>query len=176
MVLNIRIAGTEFSLKNKAFEIYIQGCYRKCAGCHNPDTQPFDGGKLVNMSDFVDEQYDKIKPYIDDGLVKNIYISGGDLLCQDEEKAKEFSCLISNKFHPPLRTWLFTGAGDDEPIPNWVWDYYDIVKCGRYRADLRNQEGTFPASKNQKLLFNSYVDQDIIDGINFKGEKIRYGD
>lgn len=173
MTVNIRIAGTEFSLKNKSFEIYIQGCYRKCPGCHNPGTQPFTGGRLVNIYDYIAEQYYKIEPYIDNGLVKNIYISGGDLLCQEEEKAIEFSSLISFWFHPPLHTWLFTGA-DENRIPSWVWNYYDIVKCGAYREDMRNPEGAFPASSNQKLLFNKYVDQDIINNIDFKGEKI-YG-
>lgn len=172
MILNIRIAGTEFSLKNKSFEIYVQGCYRKCAGCHNPDTQLFNGGKLVEMHQYLAEQYYKIEPFIDCGLIKNIYVSGGDLLCQEEEIARDFSSLISFWFHPPLLTWLFTGAGEDEPLPEWVWDDYDIVKCGRYREDLRNPEGTFPASSNQKLMFNKYLDKDIVDSINFKGEKI----
>ena len=171
MTLNIRIAGTDFSLKYKSFEIYVQGCYRKCAGCHNPDAQPFNGGKLVDISQYVAEQYYKVEPFIDGGLIKNIYISGGDLLCQKEDVAIEFSSLISFWFHPPLITWLFTGAGDDEPIPEWIWDYYDIVKCGRYREDLRQPEGTFPASTNQRLLFNRYIDKEVIDSIDFKGEK-----
>ena len=173
MTLNIRIAGTEFSLKNKSFEIYVQGCYRRCPGCHNPDTQPFIGGKSVFIPEYITNQYYKVKPYIESGLVKNIYISGGDLLCQEEDKAIEFSSLISFWFPPPVNTWLFTGA-EEEEIPKWVWDYYDIVKCGKYKEELRNPNGTFPASSNQKLLFNKYAEQGLIDSIDFKGEK-KYG-
>ena len=168
----IRIAGTEFSLKNKSFEIYIQGCYRKCPGCHNPGTQPFNGGKLVDIHEFIAEQYHKIEPFIKEGLIKNIYISGGDLLCYDDETASEFSAVVSFFFEYPIHIWLFTGAGDEEIIPTWVWNYYDIVKCGRYRQDLRNPEGTFPASSNQKLIFNRWIDKDLSDSIKFKGEKL----
>ena len=168
--MSIRIAGTEFSLKNKSFEIYIQGCYRKCPGCHNPDTQPFDGGKLVDVPQFIAEQYFKVEPFIDDGLIKNIYISGGDLLCQDEDDAIELSSHITFWFPPPTYIWLFTGAEEND-IPEWVWDYYDIVKCGTYRQDLLNPEGTFPASRNQKLLFNRNISKSIMNNVDFKGEK-----
>ena len=153
MALNIRIAGTEFSLKYKSFEFYVQGCYRRCPGCHNPDAQLFNGGKEVDLEKFLIEQYNKIQPFVKQGLIENIYVSGGDLLCLDEEVAKTFSLGVSTLFHPPLCIWLFTGA-DEEEIPKWAWDYYDIIKCGTYREDLRNPEGTFPASSNQKLLLN----------------------
>ena len=50
--MDIKIAGTEFSLQRKAFEIYVQGCYRNCVGCHNPETQPFSGGTLVDIDKY----------------------------------------------------------------------------------------------------------------------------
>ena len=168
--VNLHIAGTEYSLKNKSYEIYIQGCFHNCRGCHNPETHDFEGGKEITNAKFLEEQRKKVDKF--PTLIDNIYISGGDLLCQDEEVARDFSSLISFWFHPPLLTWLFTGAGEDEPLPEWVFDYYDIVKCGRYREDLRNPEGTFPASSNQKLMFNKYLDKDIVDSVDFKGEKI----
>lgn len=149
--LKIRIAGTEFSLKYKSFEIYVQGCYRKCAGCHNPDTQPFDGGKEVEAVDLCMDIMKKIQPF--GKLVQNIYVSGGDILCQKEEVAKTVSGLISYFFAGKYNIWLFTGA-DEEDLPSWVWSCYDVVKCGSYDKNNLNPKGTFPASKNQKLLFN----------------------
>lgn len=167
----IRIAGTEFSLKNKSFEIYMQGCYRKCAGCHNPDTQPFDGGKKVDLVEFCAEIKKRIEPF--DNLIENIYITGGDLLCQDESIAKEISEFICYYFSSVYKIWLFTGAKEID-LPEWVWIYYDVVKCGRYDENKLNPKGSFPASKNQKLLFNGYYKEeleDLFNKTNFMGVK-----
>lgn len=170
--MRIRIAGTEFSIKNKSFEIYVQGCYRGCFGCHNPETQPFEGGKSVDIHDFLKEQYDRTSLFTD--LVQNVYVSGGDLLCQNGSVAEEFSRELCN-FWVDKYKWLFTGA-DPDKIPDWVWDYYDIVKAGTYMAGLK-QEG-FPASANQVLIFSStpnvFTAGEMLDkfnSIDFKGEK-----
>lgn len=171
--MRIRIAGTEFSIKNKAFEIYVQGCYRGCSGCHNPETQPFDVGETLDIHDFIKEQAERTDLFPD--LVQNIYVSGGDLLCQNGSIAEEFSREVDNYWSDKFK-WLFTGC-DPDKIPEWVWNYYDIVKAGEYMEGLR-QEGCFPASSNQVLIFNSNplvftADRmlDKFNNIEFKGEK-----
>lgn len=169
--MKIRIAGTEYSLKNKSFEIYVQGCYRKCPGCHNPDTQPFDGGKEVDAAEFCKEILEKIKPF--GNLIRNIYISGGDLLCQRGYNAYIFSELFSYYFSSKYKIWLFTGSNEMD-LPSWVWKFYDVVKCGSFDKNNLNPEGSFPASKNQKLLFNEkYRDEleDLFNDTEFIGEK-----
>jgi len=158
--MRIRIAGTEFSIKNKSFEIYVQGCNRACSGCHNPEAQPFDGGTSVDIHDFLKEQYERTSLFPD--LVYNIYVSGGDLLCQTRSIAEEFSREVNN-FWSDKYKWLFTGC-DAKDLPDWVWDYYDIIKTGRYMAGLR-QEGKFPASSNQELIFNSNPTAFVADGM-----------
>lgn len=168
--MNIRIAGTEFSLKNKSFEIYIQGCWRGCPGCHNPGTHSFIAGELVNITQYVDKIANRIYPFKE--LIKNIYISGGDLLCYGQDVAEDFSNHIKYSFHPSYKIWLFTGAGTEDAIPDWIWYYYDVVKSGMYKENLRNPEGTFPASSNQILIFNDWCSKDFFDSVDFKGEKI----
>lgn len=174
MPVKIRIAGTEYSLKNKSFEIYVQGCYRKCPGCHNPDTQPFDGGKEVDAAEFCKEILEKIKPF--GNLIQNIYVTGGDILCQKDSVAKTFSSLVSYLFASNYTIWLFTGA-EEKDLPYWVWDCYDVIKCGSFDKDNLNPEGTFPASKNQKLFFNKdYREtnprlEDLFNDTEFVGEK-----
>ncbi len=171
--MKIRIAGTEYSLNNQSYEIYVQGCYRNCNGCHNPDTHNFCGGKEYDIQDFIEETYHKIKPFIEIGMIKNLYVSGGDLLCQEQEVAERFSDSLDFWFGSLVRLWLFTGAGEDESIPDWVWEHYDVVKMGMYREDLRNPDGTFPASSNQKLIGNSSkMTKEEFDDIQFEGEKI----
>ena len=147
----IRIAGTEFSLKRRAYEIFIQGCNRKCPGCHNPTTHSFESGKVVDIQDFFKDLAKKLEPFIKAGLIQKIFVSGGDLMCWDKDTIQAFGNELTKYFYE-LELWLFTGA-EEEELPNWIWWYFNIIKVGRYREDLRNPEGTFPASSNQKLLF-----------------------
>jgi len=144
--LEIRIAGTEYSLKYKSYEIYIQGCNRGCVGCHNPEAQPFNGGELVYMPTYFAEQEFKVKEF--GNLVERVYITGGDLLCQPREKAIMCSKIARSCFRDK-ELWLFTGASKGD-IPREILSYYDVIKCGDYQEKLK-QEG-FPASRNQELI------------------------
>ena len=179
--MNIKIAGTEFSLAHKSFEIYVQGCYRNCNGCHNPETQSFGGGRDVDIDKFIQECVGRVEQF--DSIVDNIYVTGGDLLCYTDEIAETFSVDVYLAWYNKYK-WLFTGA-DEKDIPSWVWEYYDIVKCGAYDENLRQADGVFPASSNQKLLFNKDrldkpqlygVSPDALESkfktIKFEGEKI----
>lgn len=148
----IRISGTEFSLGRRAFEIYVQGCFRGCKGCHNPETQPSSGGEEVDIREFLREQKKKTDEFGD--LVQNIYVTGGDLLCHTRDLVDEFSKEVAETWPDKIR-WLFTGDKYND-IRDVVWLYYDIVKCGPYLQHRRLPEGVFPASDNQELVFNRF--------------------
>lgn len=146
--MQIRIAGTEYSLKYHSYEIYVQGCYRNCPDCHNPETQNFGGGTEVDVNKFLIAQKSKVQSF--NSLVSNIYITGGDLLCLPEEVALEFAKQVNKIFHDKV-VWLFTGADD---VPDSIKELFDVVKSGSYKKELR-QDGCFPASSNQKLGWNT---------------------
>lgn len=170
---SIRISGTEVSLKNKSYEVYIQGCNRNCHGCHNPETHDFSGGEEVNIHDFLSKAKENIS-LVGEGIIDNIYVSGGDLLCQNPVTAICFSHELKNLFHDKT-LWLFTGEKENG-IPEWVWSYYDVVKCGPFVQSKLQRDDTgavmFPASKNQKLILNKTVPEQVGYKIadNFKGE------
>ena len=145
----VYIAGTEYSPTYKSFEIYVQGCSRHCADCHNPETWEFMKPETqVDAQEFLAQQ--KVKTDKFDNMIKRVYITGGDILCSPVW-AERFSCMARTMW-PTKELWLFTGA-EQEDIPGWVWKYYDVVKCGPYDKTKR-QENLFPASSNQKLIFN----------------------
>lgn len=161
--MDIRIAGTEYSLHNKSFEIYIQGCTRHCPGCHNPETQPLNGGEVVDIDQWLSKQAQKVYKFND--LVDRIFISGGDLLCLPYKEAQHFTHTLCRVFaDKPI--WLFTGAREEDVEP-WVFNFYDVVKCGEY--DQTQKQDGFPASKNQKLIINKQT-MFHIDTLDFKGE------
>lgn len=152
--MDIRIAGTEYSLNNFSYEIYMQGCDRHCEGCHNPQTWDFRGGKLVDVDDFLKDTAKRLRPFIISGMVENIYITGGDLLCCKTLKSELFSAAVCNLFWM-LNVWLFTGE-EERDLPQWVFQYYDVIKAGKFDITKLNPKGTFPASSNQVLLFNEH--------------------
>lgn len=143
--MDIYVAGTEVSVERKSFEIYVQGCNRHCKGCHNPETWDFHKGTLVNWEEYLTGIKKKLETF---PFISDIYISGGDLLCLPAPVAEDASRIARDLFQN-YTLWLFTGC-QEEALPSWVYQYYDVIKCGPYREDLK-QEG-FPASSNQKIL------------------------
>lgn len=166
----IRIAGTEFSLKFKSFEIYVQGCDRHCPGCHNPESQCFDGGVEEDIDLFLARQARKVEAF--DSFVDKIYVTGGDILTLPDVFLAEYFCRKVRMKWPDKEVWLFTGA-EPKDLPKWVWKYFNVIKTGRYKQEFK-QEG-FPATSNQKLLFNSKLlkqsEVEEFNNIKFRGEK-----
>lgn len=61
------------------FVVFVQGCPMRCAYCHNPDTQPMDGGTLMDP-EYIIEQYKRNEPfYKREG---GITVTGGEPLMQ----------------------------------------------------------------------------------------------
>ena len=44
------------------FVLFLQGCLFNCLYCHNPDTIPLEGGKLLD-SEAILQQVLQVKPY-----------------------------------------------------------------------------------------------------------------
>jgi anaerobic ribonucleoside-triphosphate reductase activating protein len=134
-----------------AVEIYISGCYHNCPGCHNPEMQNYDYGKPFNYKTLY-EELNNNQDWFD-----IVSILGGDLLCQINDEAKDFSQWLKLQFKDK-KLWLFTGKDFEEIEENYKWcfDIFDVIKTGRYMKNLESDDKL--ASFNQKLLYK---------GINF---------
>ena len=53
------------------YSVFVQGCSHKCPGCHNPQSQPHQGGVERTLDEIVDE-------IESNGLVHNVTLSGGE--------------------------------------------------------------------------------------------------
>ena len=77
--MNIRIAGivpeSITDGEGIRFAIFMQGCLRKCKGCHNPSTHDLDGGKVVDTSELIEQ----IK---NNPLLAGITLTGGEPFLQ----------------------------------------------------------------------------------------------
>ena len=139
----IRIIGSEINLRHSALEVYVSGCIRDCPGCHNPEAQAFGNG--MRWDKWLTANRYKLAT----GTFRNVWILGGDLLCQpDPAEVEEF-----------LRSLRHIMPEDRESVPSSVLRHIDWLKTGPYVRDLPEKSVALPdgtdlalASENQELF------------------------
>lgn len=146
----MNILGTQYTLKHKAFEIYVAGCNGSphCKGCHNPESWDFDMGDKMD-SDYLFLLQNKIQSFNE--LIENIMIFGGEPLDQDKEELIQLLKWLS-QFNK--KVWIFTRYNLDE-VSSDIKNYCDYLKCGKYEENLcvnnNIQYGITLATSNQHI-------------------------
>lgn len=147
-MLEIRIAGivpeSYVDGDGIRFAIFMQGCFRNCRGCHNPETHAIDGGKIFDTAEIIAEI--KKNP-----LLTGITLSGGEPLLQIAP-ALELAKAAKNL---GLNVWLYTGYKFEEIPKNAdeLLKFVDVVVDGEYIEELRNLDLAFRGSENQRIIY-----------------------
>lgn len=129
--------------------IFTQGCTHHCAGCHNPDSHPMDGGK--------DWTLDEIEAkFTNNPLLDGITLTGGDPFMQPAGCAE-----LARRAHAKgLNVWAYTGytyeqlqelATNNRDIADLV-DQCDVLVDGRFILAERSLDLVFTGSRNQRLI------------------------
>jgi organic radical activating enzyme len=142
----MNIAGTEYSLQTKSFDIFVSGCNRDCLGCFNPEAQDFNYGEPLDNNRFA-EIMTKIT---DNDLIENIRIMGGDLLEQPNDEAYGFIYSLFWTMPKHKKLILYTGAEFKE-IPQWCFNLFNAIKYGRYIKELHCDNPLY-GSSNQHYI------------------------
>ena len=125
------------------YAVFMQGCQRHCAGCHNPETHALDGGRLIDTQDIIADF--KRNP-----LLEGITLSGGEPLLQIDASidlaraAKNFG----------LNVWLYTGY-TFENLPAdaaTLLELVDVLIDGAFVESLRDLDLQFRGSTNQRII------------------------
>lgn len=142
--MKIRIAGIEpesiVDGEGVRFAIFMQGCLRRCKGCHNLEAQALNGGRFVDTSEI-------ISALRQNPLLDGITLTGGEPFLQIDavneiaRGAKELG----------LSVWCYTGFTYDEVQPHWL-KYIDVLVDGAYIENLRDLELQFRGSSNQQII------------------------
>ncbi len=80
------------------YAVFVQGCSHHCPGCHNPESQPAEGGMLTRLSDLLAD----IEA---NGLVHDVTLSGGEPFEQPEACA----ALAAELKRRGYGIWCYTG-------------------------------------------------------------------
>ena len=149
--MEIRIAGTVNDSivdgPGYRYTIFTQGCPHHCPGCHNPETHPFDGGKIVDTQTIIDQ-------FCENPLLDGITLSGGDPFCQPEE------CLVLAQAarESRLTVWAYTGytwealLKENDPARMALLQAIDVLVDGPFILAQRSLELKFCGSRNQRLI------------------------
>ena len=127
--------------------VFVQGCPRRCPGCHNPATQPFDSGREIDTSDIISRM-------LANGLLTGVTFSGGEPFCQPRPLAEIAKAAHGNG----LDVWAYTGntleelqAKNDGDI-NDLLANVDVLVDGDYREAERDLTLKFRGSRNQRAI------------------------
>lgn len=142
--MRIRIAGIEpesvVDGEGIRFAIFMQGCLRRCKGCHNPEAQALSGGRFIDTDEI-------ITAVQKNPLLDGITLTGGEPFLQIDavnEIARRTKDL-------GLSVWCYTGFTYDEIQPHWL-KYIDVLVDGAYIENLRDLELQFRGSSNQRII------------------------
>lgn len=129
------------------FSVFLQGCHRRCPGCHNPEAQPFDGGREIDTEDILRQM--ETNP-----LLAGITFSGGEPFCQPAP----LLALAKAVHTKGLTVWSYTGntleelqsSGDRAVYA--LLDEVDVLVDGEYMEAQRDLTLKFRGSRNQRVI------------------------
>ena len=129
--------------------IWFQGCPHKCLGCHNPDSQDFNGGQIVEIEEV-------IKTIQNLTFQDGITFSGGEPFAQPEALA----LLAREAKRLEFNTWAYTGytfeqlliLAQTRPAIIEALKNIDVLVDGKFDLQEKSLNLKFRGSKNQRII------------------------
>lgn len=127
------------------YVIFTQGCPFRCKGCHNPQSQPLNGGMDVSLRLLYDE-------FFSNPLVTGVTFSGGEPFIQSRPLSI-FSKFLKEKGY---NLWSYSGFTFDKLVSDAsryeLLKYLDVVVDGPFIMSQRSLDIDFRGSKNQRII------------------------
>ena len=126
------------------FAIFMQGCLRRCEGCHNPNTHKLTDGTLADTNELLRRVESRRK------ILSGITLTGGEPLLQFDAALD----LASGAKSLGLNVWLYTGYRYEEltPAADALLNHVDVLVDGEFILAKRDLELPFRGSSNQRLI------------------------
>ncbi len=131
------------------FTVFAQGCPRRCPGCHNPQTWPFEGGFEATPEQLLAEMKK-------DPLVSGLTLSGGEPFSQPEGMAELARLARADGYHVISYTgYLYEELlelAKDRPAVMDLLRHVDVLIDGPFVQELKSYELRFRGSANQRSI------------------------
>lgn len=127
------------------YTIFTQGCPFRCKGCHNPQSQPLQGGADVALKVFYDEIH--ANP-----LISGVTFSGGEPFIQ----CRSLAVLARILRQEGYSLWSYSGYTYDklvdDDIRHSLLELLDVVVDGPFVQSKASMDIDFRGSINQRLV------------------------
>jgi anaerobic ribonucleoside-triphosphate reductase activating protein len=129
------------------YTVFVQGCSFRCSGCHNPQLQPFTGGRSIAVGEL-------LAAIRGNPLLDGVTLSGGDPFAQaaacaslaEEVRALGLSVMTYTGY-----TWEALLAADNSDWRRLIMAT-DVLVDGPFVREQRNIDLRFRGSSNQRLI------------------------
>lgn len=142
------------------YVVFVQGCYHKCEGCHNPQTHDPQGGITMDTDNI-------LKEFISNPMYNGITFSGGEPFLQADALA-DLAIAINKYFNSSVaqvgrefNIICYTGytyeqikKGIDEGIMSYMRLLYNIdyLIDGKFEKDKASLDCKWRGSTNQRII------------------------
>ncbi|MCI1955843.1 MAG: anaerobic ribonucleoside-triphosphate reductase activating protein [Oscillospiraceae bacterium] len=151
MEYSLRISGVEpesiVDGKGFRYVVFTQGCPHNCPGCHNPQTHPFEGGRMADVRGLFAQ-------LCGNPLLKGVTFSGGEPFCQPGPLAE-----LGRMAHGRgLDVTTFTGYRYEDllekhdPAVDALLAQTDILIDGPFILAQKDLSLRFRGSRNQRVI------------------------
>lgn len=135
---------------------FVQGCPRRCEGCHNPESWNFNGGTPVTQ----DTYYEILEAISKNGFQRNFSVLGGEPLCPENIRSVYFIVEAVRQTYPNIKIYLWTGYTLEELKEMYKGQLYfnsilgdiNYLIDGPYEEDKRDITLHLRGSSNQRVL------------------------
>ena len=129
--------------------VFVQGCAHRCYGCQNPETQPMEGGHVIDTGKILEEVREN-------PLLTGVTFSGGEPFLQPAPLAD-----LAHQLHERgLDVWSYSGytleelqerAAKDKATRGLLKEI-DVLVDGPYEEGKRDLTLHFRGSRNQRVI------------------------
>ena len=128
---------------------FSQGCRHHCQGCFNQHTWPFNGGKVCDCDQLVNET-------LEETYLSGVTFCGGEPF----QQPIPFAYLAKKFKKNEINIWCFTGytweelqdlMKSDGNVKNLLTNL-DVLIDGRFDKTKMNTKDKFPSTTNQRVI------------------------
>lgn len=130
------------------FSVFVQGCTHRCPGCHNPESQPADGGTVRRVDDVVAEI--EANP-----LVRDVTLTGGEPF----EQCAACLALARRLKAKGYGIWAYSGyryedlaSGAVDRLAPALLSCCDVLVDGPFVQALNSYDLAWRGSSNQRII------------------------
>lgn len=139
------------------FVVFLQGCPMRCAYCHNPDTWDMGGGKIMEVSEIIND-FERNRSFYNDG---GITVTGGEPLMQIDFLIELFEACKKKQIHTCIDTSGITYNANNTP---WItkldhlMTLTDLVMLDIKHIDPNKHKELTEQPNDNILAFTQYLE------------------